>query len=191
MNETPPAGVAVDVLTDLAACALDALPDPAFVMDLEGHVLLRNLAHKRMLAQMGIVPARTVLLVDEVASRLTDPDRFRAFVAANEQEPEAEHEEVFTFRSTVRTFVIRTSPVRSADCSLVGRLWVLRDVTEDRVRRLDALADARTPLTAIKGFVELLASAEYDEPTRQEYLRLVLDQCERLAGTLDEVFATD
>ncbi|MEX2210533.1 MAG: hypothetical protein WD689_02035, partial [Gaiellaceae bacterium] len=184
-------GVPVDALTGLAARALDALPDPAFVVDVEGHVVLRNLAHKRMLAQMGIVPARAELLVDEVAARLTDPDLFRAFVAANEQDPDAEHEQVFTFRSAPRTIVVRTCPVRAADCSLVGRVWVLREVTEERLRRVNALAEARTPLTAIQGFVELLATHEYDEPTRLAQLRLVLDQCERLAGTLDELFATD
>lgn len=105
LSETRPAGVSVD---GLAARALDALPDPAFVMDLEGHVVLRNLAHKRMLAQMGIVPARAELVVDEVAARLTDPDLFRAFVAANAQEPEAEHEGEFTFRSGDRSIAIRT-----------------------------------------------------------------------------------
>lgn len=184
LSETRPAGVSVD---GLAARALDALPDPAFVMDLEGHVVLRNLAHKRMLAQMGIAPARGEVVVDEIAARLTDPDRFRAFVSANAREPEAEREDEFTFRSAPRTVVIRTRPVRSADCSLVGRVWVIRDVTEERLRREDALADARTPLTAIRGFVELLASHEYDESTRTAYLQLVLSQCERLGGTLDRL----
>lgn len=181
-------GVSVDVATGLAAGALDALPDPAFVMDLQGHVVLRNLAHKRMLAQMGIVPARAELVVDEVAARLTEPDRFRSFVAANEQQPEAEHEGEFTFRSDGRFIVVRTSPVRAADGSLVGRVWLLRDLTAERRRLEDALTEARTPLTAIRGFVELLASHEYDESTRTAYLQLVLGQCERLTGALDELY---
>lgn len=191
MSETSSPGLPVDALTGLAARALDALPDPTLVMDLEGHVLLRNLAHKRMLATMGLPPVHGEVQAHEVAALFTEPDRVRALISASAQEPEAEHEQVFTFRSAPRTILVRTSPIRSADCSLVGRVWVLHDVTAERRRREDALSEARTPLTAIQGFVELLASQEYDEPTRQAHLRLVLDQCERLAGTLDELFATD
>lgn len=188
MNETSSPGVPVDAVTNLAARALDALPDPAFVMDLDGHVVLRNLAHKRLLAQIGIAPVHGDVQVDEIAALFTDPDRFRSFSSAHEQEPDAEHEEEFTFHSIPRTIVVRTSPVRSADCAFMGRVWVLHDVTEERRRREDALAGARTPLTAIRGFVELLASHEYDESTRTAYLQLVLSQCERLAGTLDELY---
>lgn len=188
MNEASPRGVPADALTDLAARALDALPDPVFVMDLAGRVVLRNLAHKRLLAQMGITPTRTEVQVDEVAALLTDPDRFRAFVSANIREPDAEHEAEFTFRAARRTIVVRASPVRSADCTFMGRVFVSRDVTEERRRREDALSEARTPLTAINGFVELLAASEYDEPTRQDYLRLALDQCKRLSELLDEYY---
>lgn len=184
-------------LPELARGVLDALPDPIFVLDLEGRVLIRNLAHKRFLAQLGLAPTLEQLNGEEIASLLEDPERFRGFVTAALEEPEGEHEAEFWLRSSGRSLSIRTAPVRLADAGTVARLVVLRDVAPERrervcaerTRRETALYDARTPLTAIRGFVELVAERDYDEPTRRKHLELVLEQCDRLGRALDEVFA--
>ena len=131
VNETPtpseqgiPKGA---FLPDLARGVLDALPDPLFVLDLKGRVLVRNLAHKRFLAQLGLTPTIEEVNVEHVASLLDDADRFREFVQVAQDEIESEHEAEFRLRSSGRMLSIRSAPVRLADAGTVARLVILRE----------------------------------------------------------------
>lgn len=184
-------------LPEVARGVLDALPDPIFVLDLKGRVMIRNLAHKRFLAQLGLAPTVEELNVEALASLFEEAQRFTAFVANALEEPENEHEAHFLLRQSGRPLWIHTAPVRVDEVGTVARLVVLRDGgphrgeagRAERERRAIALSEARTPLTAIRGFVELVAERDYDEPTRRRHLEVALEQCDRLGRALDELFS--
>jgi transcriptional regulator of aromatic amino acid metabolism len=131
VNETPtPSEQGIPkaaFLPDLARGVLDALPDPLFVLDLKGNVLVRNLAHKRFLAQRGLTPTIDEVGVEHVASLLEDAEGFRAFVQSAQDEVESDHEAEFRLRSSGRALSIRSSPVRLADAGTVARLVILRE----------------------------------------------------------------
>lgn len=184
-------------LPEVARGVLDALPDSIFVLDLTGRVLIRNLAHRRLLAQLGLTPTVEELNVEALASLFEDSERFLAFVAGAMGEPEKEHEADLLLRQSGRRLSIHAAPVRVDEVGTVARLVVLRDGGPDRAearraereRRAIALSEARTPLTAIRGFVELVAERHYDEPTRRRHLEVALEQCDQLGRMLDELFS--
>ncbi len=85
------------------------------------------------------------------------------------------------------------APVFGVDDQLLGRIVVMRDITEERKaeRAKDDLMatvshELRTPLAAILGFAELLVAREFPEDERREYLETVHQQSLRLSGLLDD-----
>jgi two-component system phosphate regulon sensor histidine kinase PhoR len=92
-------------------------------------------------------------------------------------------------RTVGATIDLRASPLRDAEGGLSGAVAVLHDVSE--LRRLESVRrdfvanvshELKTPLTAIRGFVETLLSDPRLEPaTRQRFLERIRDQSERLS----------
>lgn len=85
------------------------------------------------------------------------------------------------------------APVFGPGEELLGRIVVMRDITEERQaeRAKDDLMatvshELRTPLAAILGFAELLVTREFPEDERREYLETVHQQSRRLSGLLDD-----
>jgi len=97
--------------------------------------------------------------------------------------PEEEHQVVFELES--RTLEASSYPVPGGrDFDSIG---VLRDVTEDarlEQARRDFIANAshefKTPLFSLSGVLELLHEEGLDPSERQEFLRLMKEQVERL-----------
>jgi signal transduction histidine kinase len=80
---------------------------------------------------------------------------------------QAASEDEFELTESGRVFRGSTAPVARPDGTVVGRIWMLREVTADR--QLERLRDAfvaavshelRTPLTSISGFLEMLGDEE-------------------------------
>lgn len=85
------------------------------------------------------------------------------------------------------------APVLGPDGEVLGRIAVIRDITPERQaeRAKDDLMatvshELRTPLAAILGFAELLATREFPEEERREYLETVHEQSKRLSALLDD-----
>lgn len=175
--------------TELAHAVLDAVPDPIFVVDLDGHVLLRNLAHKRLLARLGLTPTRAELAIDELATLVDDPRRLYAFFRRNIDDPEQGHVEEFVMPRAGGAISVRTAPVRGSNGSVIARIVVLGDLTAERRWREELVLEARTPLTAIAGFAELLAERDDDEATRRDYFRHIVAESKRLDRALTKLYA--
>ncbi len=88
-------------------------------------------------------------------------------------------------------------PMRNAEDKHIGRLIVLHDVTEIRklenVRR-DFVANVsheiKTPLTAIKGFVETLAHCYDDQPEQTDkFLNIIKKHADRLDAIVEDLLA--
>ncbi|MEM5812695.1 MAG: HAMP domain-containing sensor histidine kinase, partial [Candidatus Aenigmatarchaeota archaeon] len=60
------------------------------------------------------------------------------------------------------------------------------DVKKDEFISITA-HEFKTPLTAIRGFAELLSSGKVDEKSRQKYLRIMMEETKRLAKLVTEI----
>jgi two-component system phosphate regulon sensor histidine kinase PhoR len=145
--------------------ALDALDEPVFLTDLRGIVRYQN-------------SAATARYGDSV-----EPVRFSERGAIE------------------RFFVAHCGPVRLPRRDQDGRadflLIRLRDETEivrlDRMRG-DFIANAshelRTPLASLTGFVEtLLGPAKNDEANRERFLKIMLEQAQRMSRLVDDLLS--
>ena len=101
------------------------------------------------------------------------------------------------YRAEERTLNIHSSPLYDAGNDQIGALLVMNDVTQlrhlENVRR-DFVANVsheiKTPLTAIKGFVETLQQGTVDDKAEQErFLGIVLKHVNRLGAILEDLLA--
>ena len=94
-----------------------------------------------------------------------------------------------------RNFELRASPMKGVDGKIAGAVLVLHDVTE--LRRLETVRrdfvanvshELKTPLTAIRGFVEtLLDDDTVDAATRTRFLERVRAQVQRLSALVADL----
>lgn len=88
-----------------------------------------------------------------------------------------------------------SAPLRDASEKRIGTLIVLNDVTQ--VRRLDTVRkdfvanvshEIKTPLTAIKGFVETLrANGDETQENRNRFLEIIMKHVDRLNAILEDL----
>ena len=93
------------------------------------------------------------------------------------------------------TIYTRCAPLRDARDEQVGVLVVMQDVTQ--LRRLEHMRrdfaanvshEIKTPLTAIKGFVETLRHTEVDDPGEAErFLEIIEKHVNRLSAIIDDL----
>ncbi len=92
-----------------------------------------------------------------------------------------------------RIMTVYAAPLNAEDAK-DGGLLVLSDVTE--VRKLQQLRsefvanvthELKTPLTSIRGFIELLKSGDRDEETRQYFYDVLDIEAERLHHLIDDM----
>jgi len=87
-----------------------------------------------------------------------------------------------------RTVLLHSTPILSADGALEGTVLLLSDITEQRrleeaQRRFvaDASHEMRTPISALKGLLELLTGGAKDDPkVRDDFLRTMTLEVDRL-----------
>lgn len=117
-------------------------------------------------------------------------------------EPGSEVEQSLETSAGTRRLSIRVSSLRSPDGGSVGRLYVLRDVSELReleqeVARQQHLAsignlaasiahEIRNPLAAISGSIEVLRMTQHSDPGEQELTDIVIREVDRLNGLIRE-----
>jgi signal transduction histidine kinase len=93
-----------------------------------------------------------------------------------------------------RTLELFSTPVRSVDSLLLGRLYAFRDVTREReVDRMKSefvslvSHEMRTPLTSIKGYAYLLLSGDTGELASEQrtFAQVIIDNADRLSAMID------
>jgi PAS domain S-box-containing protein len=146
---------------------IDATVDGICLTDLEGEILIANRPIGRLVRGLGIAdegPIHERLLA--IAERTTEPERYARRMRELAADPFTPSFDEFELAADGRDLQGFTAPVISGDNDYLGRVWTLRDVTEER--QLDRLRDAliatvshelRTPLTSIIGYLELLGTA--------------------------------
>jgi signal transduction histidine kinase/DNA-binding response OmpR family regulator len=174
---------------------LDATVDGIRLVDLEGRTILANASIERVTSEVfGLSGQQTLYERSQaIAPRLSDPDAFLAASAAMAADPERIAVDEFQLAESGRTFQRYSAPVRDGNGDLIGRIVVLREVTEQREAeqlKTELVAtvshELRTPLASILGFAELLAVRELDPETRKRYLRLIYSEAQRLTELIND-----
>ena len=101
------------------------------------------------------------------------------------------------FNSIEQSFEVKSVPLKANDGKQVGVVLVGQDLTGTRAlskMRKDFVANVshelKTPITAIKGFVETLLSEDgQDDVQRKEFLKIVLRQSDRMAAIVEDLLS--
>ena len=176
-------------LASLLRSVLDSTIDGIVLTDLEGNIQLANRPLRRLAVELGFRGGANVIdQLLSVADKVSDRDRYVETMERLRARPEQPSADEFELLGGLRTFIGYTAPVRGEQ-GLIGRIWTLREVTQER--ELDRLKDEfvatvshelRTPLTSLMGFLEMLREGEAGELTAEQerFLAIVHRSSERL-----------
>jgi PAS domain S-box-containing protein len=190
--ETELAGQNVDLerLANQLRAVLDSTIDGILLSDRDGFIQLANRPMVQLTRELGMVFEGTVTdRLLSVADKIVDPDRYREAMERLRDHPDEATVDEFELKGTGRVFQGFTSPIRDDRGSFVGRVWTLREVTQQR--ELDRLKDEfvatvshelRTPLTSMMGFLEMVREGEAGTLTadQERFLSIVYRSSERL-----------
>jgi len=107
------------------------------------------------------------------------------------------HEDIVIYGDGPRYLSAYGSTLRNADNEQIGLLIVLREITElkrlEDVRRefvANASHELRTPLTSVRGYLETLLDEGFEDPaTAERFVRIVLDETNRLNAIINDVLS--
>jgi signal transduction histidine kinase len=177
-------------LAHVLRAVLDSTVDGILLTDVDGNVQLANRPMLRYAAELGFDQhgSATDRLLS-IAPKVADGERFRATMERLRARPDEPSLDEFELVDPRRTFQGFTAPVRGDGGGFVGRIWTLREMTQER--ELERLKDdfvasvsheLRTPLTAILGFLELLRAGTPGPLTAEQarYVTIAHRSAERL-----------
>jgi two-component system, OmpR family, sensor histidine kinase VicK len=173
---------------------LEATTEAIVMFDLSGRLLLTNSAMDRFMDLVGIPKGvRLLELAARVRVNTVDPQAYWKVVAAAADNPEFEAFSGFELMESGQAFDSYTAPVREADGQIIGRLFAIRDVTEQRdADRLKSELvttvshELRTPLASILGYAELMVARGGDADTFLRYAQTIHRQADRLTDLINE-----
>jgi PAS domain S-box-containing protein len=180
-------------LANLNRAVLDATDQAIRVVDTRGNEIVANATMERLVRELGFPEADGLYGRErEFAERTTDPDSFRADIEAIREDPELVARHELELAGSARLFHRYTAPVRDSLGAVIGRIFVLREVTAERAAeraRDDLIAtvshELRTPLTGILGFAEILLEQQLDTRTRKRHLETIHGEVKRLTSLID------
>jgi signal transduction histidine kinase/CheY-like chemotaxis protein/HAMP domain-containing protein len=181
-------------LAHLKRVVLDSTVDAIALVDLEGNISVENAAFRRLRTTLGMPEDASLWeLAQIMREKVADPEKYAAAIAEMQNDPERESVETFELAESGQAFQRYSAPVRDADGSTMGRIFVVREVTAEREaeKLKDELVatvshELRTPLTGILGFAELLVKHELDESKQQRYLETIYGEAKRLTGLVND-----
>ncbi len=122
---------------------------------------------------------------------------FQNLVSRSITEHPAMETDIAFYNGEERMLKVHSSPLRDADDEIMGTLMVMEDVTQlrrlENVRR-DFVANVsheiKTPLTAIKGFVETLThDKSEDREDAKRFLAIILRHVDRLNAIVEDLLS--
>jgi signal transduction histidine kinase/HAMP domain-containing protein len=187
----------LDRLATQLRAVLDSTVDGILLTDAEGLVQLTNRPMARFGGEIGLpVEGTATERLLALRSRVRDEPRYVAALERLAAHPEVESVDEFELLEPPRIFIGYTAPVQGEDSKPIGRIWTLREVTEER--RLERLKDdfvatvsheLRTPLTSMMGFLEILRDGSAGQLTTEQDRFLAIayrssQRLQRLVGDL-------
>ncbi len=182
--------VDLERLANVLRAVLDSTIDGILLSDAEGNMQLANRPLIRLTRELemsydGLVVDRLLSVID----RVRDKEAYRNAMERLRDNPDESTFDEFEDSVTGRVFQGFTSPVLDDRGGFLGRIWTLREVTQQR--ELDRLKDEfvatvshelRTPLTSMMGFLEMIREGEAGElnDEQKRFLAIVYRSSERL-----------
>lgn len=182
--------VDLERLANVLRAVLDSTVDGILLSDAEGNVQLANRPVLNLTRDLGMSYEGPV--VDRLLSvehRIKDREKYRAAMERLRTNPNESTFDEFEDTISGRVFQGFTAPVLDDRGGYLGRVWTLREVTQQR--ELDRLKDdfvatvsheLRTPLTSMMGFLEMIREGEAGQLTddQKRFLAIVYRSSERL-----------
>jgi signal transduction histidine kinase len=201
MAAKPPKAAAAAAPSEPATlrALLDAIDGPSFALDTHGRVFFANhaLAELLRVTQDFLAGKSVTELVEVMGNALPYADDYRKRVEALVRDTEKTSTVEIEYHTDRRLYFKElTRPVHRADGSHLGRLFLYFDIT--RERELDqtksefisiASHELRTPMTSIKGSLDLLLGGFAGEMNDETNELLVIAQsgCERLIRLINDI----
>ncbi len=170
---------------------LHSLNDGVIAVNNEAEVILVNPAAENIL---GLPPSRQSVN-RHLKEVIANPDIASTLLRSLNTGLELE-EEIAAGPGGRETLEIRTSIIETSPGERIGIIAVVRDIT--KLRELEQAKsdfvstvshELRTPLTSIKAYTATLrrGDVQFDEDTRQEFLRVIEDETDRLARLVSDI----
>jgi PAS domain S-box-containing protein len=180
-------------LSNLGRAVLDATDEAIRVVDTRGNEIVANAAMERLVRELHFPFGEGLYARErEFADRTVDPAGYRVELQTLLDDPELVARHEVELAEPGRIFQRYTAPVRDSLGAVIGRIFVLRDVTGERVAeraREDLIAtvshELRTPLTGISGFAEILLDHDLDADARRRHLETIHGEVKRLTSLID------
>jgi two-component system phosphate regulon sensor histidine kinase PhoR len=172
------------------ATILSSMGEGVLALDLDEKIIQANRPAADILgaSQPDKLVGRTLTEV----IRNSDLQRLVALAQEEDQRTEAD---LTVYQPEARTLFIRCTPLRDQEGLRIGLLLVMSDVTH--VRRLENMRrdfaanvshEIKTPLTAIRGFVETLYHGGVEKPEEtHRFLGIVDKHVQRLGAIIDDL----
>src|SRR6478609_7497557 len=182
--------VDLERLANVLRAVLDSTVDGILLSDAQGNVQLANRPVVTLTRDLGMSYEGSVVdRLLSVQARMRDPEDYRAAMERLRTNPHDATLDEFEDAVTGRVFQGFTAPVRDDRGGFLGRIWTLREVTQQR--ELDRLKDdfvatvsheLRTPLTSMMGFLEMIREGEAGDlnDEQRRFLAIVYRSSERL-----------
>jgi two-component system phosphate regulon sensor histidine kinase PhoR len=172
------------------ATILSSMGEGVLALDLDERIIQSNLPAAEILG----VPQADKLVGRPLAEVIRNSELQRLVVRAQEEDQRTEAD-LTVYQPEARTLFIRCTPLRDQEGRRIGLLLVMSDVTH--VRRLENMRrdfaanvshEIKTPLTAIRGFVETLQHGGVEKPEEvQRFLGIIEKHVRRLGAIIDDL----
>jgi signal transduction histidine kinase len=183
---------------EASQAAIDSLPDPVAVFDLNGNILNVNKAAERLLHINLDSKTETPLgTVDPAVRECLERVRLHVLSGKGPYVPRGFDEAVRVAAESGEYYLLpRATPVHSEEGAVTGATVILQDVT--RLRRVDDLRnnlvstvahELRTPLTSLRMAIHLCLE-QVGGPLsdkQSDLLYAAREECERLQAIVDEL----
>jgi two-component system phosphate regulon sensor histidine kinase PhoR len=162
---------------------LEGMSDGVLAAGENGKILFLNQSARRMLGSASLAQGETLggsLLTQQIAGQMRESSRGNC---ASSRDMTGEDG---------RQFTVYTAPIPCQETE--SALAVISDVT--RLRKLERMRsefvanvthELKTPLTSIRGSIELLKSSDRDEKTRRYFYDILDIEAERLQHLIDDM----
>ncbi|MFH1617031.1 MAG: ATP-binding protein, partial [Candidatus Margulisiibacteriota bacterium] len=170
---------------------IESMTEGLVAVDAEGKIILANPSAENMFAvtepEMIGKTLREGVRNNDISSLIAEAISSRKLVSR----------EISAYLPDERIWLAQADPIKGQKGEIVGAVCVLYDITE--LRKLEKYRsefvanvshELKTPLTAIRGYVEtLLGGAIYDEPRNKEFLRKIEKHSINLSSLIDDILA--
>ena len=168
---------------------LSSMSEGVVALDMNEHILSFNQAAATMFAKLPAAGKHQSL------PEIIRDTRFSEFIKKAQKSNIPVKEDIILYQTGERILNANASPLRNAKEKRIGTLLVLNDVTQ--LRRLESMRqdfvanvshEIKTPLTAIKGFVETLQSGAKDNQKETDrFLSIIEKHVNRLGAIIDDL----